>query len=102
MKKPWRIASVLVLAAMLLAPPALAADMPHPSVAARAWLLMDVTSGQVLAASNAGDRMEPASLTKLMTAYVVFTALREKRISLEQTEPILERLATAQQKRGSR
>ncbi|MCC6194759.1 MAG: D-alanyl-D-alanine carboxypeptidase [Burkholderiales bacterium] len=58
---------------------AVAAQAP-PVPAAAAWFLTDVTSGQTLAAGNADDRREPASLTKLMTAYVVFGALRAKTI----------------------
>jgi D-alanyl-D-alanine carboxypeptidase (penicillin-binding protein 5/6) len=69
----------------------MAADPPQPSVAARAWLLMDVSSGQALASSNATERVEPASLTKLMTAYLVFVALKDKRLALEQTVPVSER-----------
>ncbi|TNF60617.1 MAG: D-alanyl-D-alanine carboxypeptidase [Burkholderiales bacterium] len=66
--------------------------MPQPpEVAARAWLLMDVTSGQVLAAKDPGQPVEPASLTKLMTAYLVFDALRARRLTLEQTLPVSER-----------
>ncbi|MBS1217181.1 MAG: peptidase, partial [Proteobacteria bacterium] len=49
-----------------------------PAVEARAWLLLDVNSGQVLASRNASDRFEPASLTKLMTAYLAFGALKQK------------------------
>jgi len=56
------------------------AGTPAPAVAAAAWLLTDVTSGQTLAAANADERRDPASLTKLMTAYVVFGALRAKTI----------------------
>jgi D-alanyl-D-alanine carboxypeptidase (penicillin-binding protein 5/6) len=68
------------------------AQMPQPpEVAARAWLLMDVTSGQVLAARDPDQPVEPASLTKLMTAYLVFDALRAKRLTLEQTLPVSER-----------
>ncbi len=62
-----------------------------PEMAARAWLLMDVTSGQVLAAKDSDQPVEPASLTKLMTAYLVFDALRAKRLTLEQTLPVSER-----------
>ena len=50
----------------------------------KAWVLGDLSSGQPLAAHKADERFEPASLTKLMTAYVVFAALREKKISLDQ------------------
>ena len=59
-----------------------------PNVIGRSWLVGDVTSGQILAAHKADERIEPASLTKLMTAYVVFTALREKKISLGQQVPV--------------
>jgi len=51
-----------------------------PSVAAASWVLIDTLSGQTLGASNADERREPASLTKLMTAYVAFGALRAKTI----------------------
>ena len=58
---------------------------PPPPVAARAWLLVDLPSGQTIAAQNADERIEPASLTKLMTAYLVFDALKKKAITPEQT-----------------
>jgi D-alanyl-D-alanine carboxypeptidase (penicillin-binding protein 5/6) len=64
-------------------------------LAARAWLLIDVAADQTLVAQNADERVEPASLTKLMTAYVVFSSLREKRLSLEQTVPVSERASRA-------
>ncbi|MGH8370705.1 MAG: D-alanyl-D-alanine carboxypeptidase, partial [Gammaproteobacteria bacterium] len=48
-----------------------------PQLAARSYVLMDANSGQILAASNPDQRTEPASLTKLMTAYVVFHALKD-------------------------
>ena len=51
-----------------------------PGIAAAAWLLTDVKSGQTLGAANADERRDPASLTKLMTAYLVFGALRAKTI----------------------
>ena len=51
-------------------------------LAARAWVLVDATSGARLASFEPLARLEPASLTKLMTAYVVFTALNENRIAL--------------------
>ncbi|MGH8764246.1 MAG: D-alanyl-D-alanine carboxypeptidase family protein [Burkholderiales bacterium] len=55
-----------------------------PSVIGRAWVLADVSSGQILASEKADERFEPASLTKLMTAYVVFGALRDKKLALEE------------------
>ena len=62
-----------------------------PSVIARAWVLADVSSGQILAAEKPDERFEPASLTKLMTAYVVFGALKEKRLVLDQPVTVSER-----------
>jgi serine-type D-Ala-D-Ala carboxypeptidase (penicillin-binding protein 5/6) len=60
-----------------------AAPIPAPpAVNARSWILVDHFSGRVLAQNNAEQRAEPASLTKLMTAYVVFTALSEGRVKL--------------------
>src|SRR3989442_10171953 len=62
---------------------ALAKSQPSPSVAApaiaaKAYLLVDTLSGQTLAAQNADEPREPASLTKLMTAYLVFRTIRDK------------------------
>jgi serine-type D-Ala-D-Ala carboxypeptidase (penicillin-binding protein 5/6) len=62
-----------------------------PEIAANAYLLMDVTSGQVLATKDADKPVEPASLTKLMTAYIVFDALKSGKITLTQTFPVSER-----------
>ncbi|MEZ5664270.1 MAG: D-alanyl-D-alanine carboxypeptidase family protein [Burkholderiaceae bacterium] len=68
------------------------AQMPSsPEIAARAYLLLDVTSGQVLATKDADQAVEPASLTKLMTAYLVFDALRAKRLTLDQKLSVSER-----------
>lgn len=55
-----------------------------PDIEARSWLLMDVDTGQILAEKDPDMRVEPASLTKLMTASLVFDALDKGRISLEQ------------------
>ena len=60
---------------------ALAQPAPAPAIAAAAFLLLDFASGQWIVAENADDRREPASLTKLMTAYLVFAALRDKAIA---------------------
>jgi D-alanyl-D-alanine carboxypeptidase (penicillin-binding protein 5/6) len=61
--------------------PALIGSVPAPSVAAAAYTLVDVTSGQTLSSASADERRDPASLTKLMTAYLVFGALRQKTIA---------------------
>jgi serine-type D-Ala-D-Ala carboxypeptidase (penicillin-binding protein 5/6) len=62
-----------------------------PSIAGRSWVLGDLSSGQLLVAQKPDERIEPASLTKLMTAYVVFQALRERKISLDQQTNVSER-----------
>ncbi len=68
------------------------AQMPQaPEIAAKAFLLMDVTANQVLAAKDPDMAVEPASLTKLMTAYLVFDALKNRKIDIKQTLPVSER-----------
>jgi D-alanyl-D-alanine carboxypeptidase (penicillin-binding protein 5/6) len=69
--------------AVLLAVGGVATAQPVPAlaVAAQSYLLLDVTTGQVLASDNADERRDPASLTKLMTAYLAFAALRDKAIA---------------------
>ena len=62
-----------------------------PEVAARAYLLLDVTANQILASKDMDVPVEPASLTKLMTAYLVFDALRSKKLELKQTLSVSER-----------
>ena len=61
-----------------------------PNIDARAYILMDYESGKVLGEEKADERMEPASLTKLMTAYAVFKALKENRLKLDDMVPISE------------
>ena len=70
-----------------------------PSIAAKSYLLTDFYSNQVLVGQNIDERIEPASLTKLMTAYLTFAALKQKQISLEQTLPVSTRAWRAE---GSR
>lgn len=71
------------VAASLLMASASAQTVPAPSIAAKSWLLLDATSGQIIAAQDPDARIEPASLTKVMTAYVTFAALRDKRLTLD-------------------
>jgi len=75
------------LTALLLFLPAaaLAAAPPPPPMTARAWLLVDFSNGQTIVGKNVDERIEPASLTKLMSAYLTFDALKKKTISLAQT-----------------
>ena len=72
---------------------------PAPQIEARAWLLLDSASGQALAERNPDARVEPASLTKLMTAFLSFSALKEGRLKPDQTLPVSEKAWRAE---GSR
>ena len=62
-----------------------------PALAAKAWLLVESASGQELAAQAADERIEPASLTKLMTAYLTFAAIKQGTIKLDQAVPVSEK-----------
>jgi serine-type D-Ala-D-Ala carboxypeptidase (penicillin-binding protein 5/6) len=77
--------------ALLSSASAQAPALQGPEVAARAYLLLDITANQVLVEKDADMPVEPASLTKLMTAYIVFDALRAKKITLDQTFSVSER-----------
>ena len=80
-----------VILALLLSTVAHAQVLPAPTLSARAWILMDYASGQVLAAQEPDLKVEPASLTKVMTTYLVAEALQQKRLSLQQTVTVSER-----------
>ncbi len=62
-----------------------------PQLGAKSYLLMDFNSGQILVEHNADLQVEPASITKLMTSYVVFKELAEGNITLEDTVPVSEK-----------
>jgi D-alanyl-D-alanine carboxypeptidase (penicillin-binding protein 5/6) len=82
----------LALLLALLLPLVTYADAPPPPpVAAKVWLLMDTQSRTMIANQNATTRAEPASLTKLMTAYLVFAALQQKKLTLDQTVNVSEK-----------
>src|SRR5688572_1651365 len=70
-----------------------------PPIAAKAYILLDFNSGQPLVSNNPHARIEPASLTKLMTAYLAFAALRQKTIKPDQVVPVS---ARAWKSEGSR
>jgi D-alanyl-D-alanine carboxypeptidase (penicillin-binding protein 5/6) len=61
-----------------------------PVLAAKSWLLLDLSSGQILSEEKADQRLDPASLTKLMTAYLTFSAIRQKTLALNQMLPVSE------------
>src|SRR5438067_5942356 len=73
--------------------------LPAPEIAAREYLLVDMNAGQVLAERAADASSDPASLTKLMTAYLVFVQLKEHKLSLQQRLPVSAR-AWAERKGG--
>jgi D-alanyl-D-alanine carboxypeptidase (penicillin-binding protein 5/6) len=75
---------LIALSATLPVSQALAQSLPPPTVEAKSWILLDATSGQVIGSENAQMRIPPASLTKIMTAYLVFNALKEKRLDINQ------------------
>jgi D-alanyl-D-alanine carboxypeptidase (penicillin-binding protein 5/6) len=91
--KQFLVSVVLALCAVLDA----AAQSPAPlipappTLAARAWILLDWQSRQVIVARDAEKRIDPASLTKLMTAYLVFDALKQKRIASDQLARVSDR-----------
>lgn len=90
----------LLLSLLLFPLLASAQQLPTPpALAAKAWLLIEFGSGQVLAAQRAEERVDPASLTKLMTAYLTFSALRQKTLAIDATAQVSERAWKAQ---GSR
>jgi D-alanyl-D-alanine carboxypeptidase (penicillin-binding protein 5/6) len=92
----------VTLALLLALPAAAQAAVPipkPPGIDARGYVLLDHASGRVLAEQRADERMEPASITKLMTAYAVFKALAEKRLALDEPVTISERAWRAE---GSR
>jgi serine-type D-Ala-D-Ala carboxypeptidase (penicillin-binding protein 5/6) len=87
---------VFAVAAADVVPPQ---PVPPPPIAAKAFLLVDVVSGQTLVAQGADEPREPASLTKLMTAYLAFRALKDKQLVPSQTVTVSEKAWRAE---GSR
>lgn len=92
----WSLVVAVVLSGVVQAQPVVAAHgavMPKtPEIAARAFVLIDISAGKQMLASRGLDVLiEPASLTKLMTAYVVFDALRSKQITLDSRLPVSEK-----------
>ena len=80
-----------LLLAFVLPLAAAAQSLTPPPIAARAYYLLDTLSGQALAAQAEEDRFEPASLTKLMTAYIVFSAIRDKKLDPSRAVPVSEK-----------
>jgi D-alanyl-D-alanine carboxypeptidase (penicillin-binding protein 5/6) len=87
MTNRWMQALLAPLMALFCLAASAQAPQP-PEIAARSYLLMDVSANQVLAARDPDAPVEPASLTKLMTGYLVFDALKAKKITLQQALPV--------------
>ena len=84
--------SLLFSLASPVLPNAVAIENPvPPALAAKSWMLLEMGSGQMLTAEKPDERLEPASLTKLMTAYLTFSAIHKKTIGLEQPFPVSEK-----------
>ena len=79
-----KLLAALASSVMFLSAAFAAQSVPVPTIAAKSWILLDATSGQVIAAQEPNARVEQASLTKIMTAYVTFAALRDKKIDIKQ------------------
>ncbi len=85
------LARFLICCALLIAATLGSVAQAQPQIAARSWLLVDVTSGQILASHDPDMTVEPASLTKLMTAYLAFSALRDGQLKLDQRPAVSNR-----------
>jgi D-alanyl-D-alanine carboxypeptidase (penicillin-binding protein 5/6) len=85
------LTSLLLLTTIQAATAASTPIPPPPKLDARSWILIDEQSGRVITSHDADSRVEPASLTKLMTAYAVFHALQDGKLKLDTEVPISER-----------
>ena len=91
MRSPLRILPAVCLCLLSTIAGAAAGPVPPPpSLEATSWVLVDQQSGQTLAGHRENERVEPASITKLMTAYAVFHALKEGKLKLDTEIPISE------------
>jgi serine-type D-Ala-D-Ala carboxypeptidase (penicillin-binding protein 5/6) len=88
MKPLFSLFAAIVAAFVSLSAVAQNSSVPVPNVAARSFALLDYQSNQFLVSVKPDERTDPASLTKLMTAYVAFSAVKQKRISLTQAVPV--------------
>ncbi|MBL8428817.1 MAG: D-alanyl-D-alanine carboxypeptidase [Dechloromonas sp.] len=84
--------TALLFLTLVFAAQAMAQQLPvPPSLAAKSWLLLEMGSNQMLTSEKPDERLEPASLTKLMTAYLTFSALHKKTLALDQPLPVSEK-----------
>jgi len=90
-RAPSRLAFLAALLGALLAPLAARAQIGSDRYSS---IVIDAGTGRVLSAMNADDERYPASLTKMMTLYMLFEALRDNRVSLDQLVPVSEHAAS--------
>jgi serine-type D-Ala-D-Ala carboxypeptidase (penicillin-binding protein 5/6) len=95
----WSLRAFLPALLLVLSIGAAAQPLQPPEVAAKSYIVLDLTTHQTLAERNADASADPASLTKLMTAYIAFQALRDKKLTLEQRLPV-SKLAWNERKGG--
>ncbi len=88
---PFRLLIPLLLSLLLVSPVHPQQAPAPPSLAAKSWMLLEMGSGQALTAEKPDERLEPASLTKLMTAYLAFSAIHKKTIAIDQALPVSEK-----------
>jgi D-alanyl-D-alanine carboxypeptidase (penicillin-binding protein 5/6) len=89
-----RFSSAVAILIILLPSVTYAAAMPTPAapiIGAKSYLVIDSTTGHEIAALNADEPLAPASLTKIMTTYVVFSALKQGQITLEEEVTVSEK-----------
>lgn len=91
----------LLLCLLATSLPVMAATAPD-GLPAKAWVLMDLDSGRVLAAKNADEQRQPASLAKLMLLYLAFESLEQKRLKIDQPVRVSEAATQAPGTRGAR
>lgn len=97
------LASATLLACALATPARALMPTPEPPIVnAKAWIVVDARTGAVLAGQNTGERLPPASLTKMMTTYVADVAMREGRISMGDPVRVSEKAWRTGMKEGSR
>ena len=91
MKRLLSLARAFVVLSIVFAGSAFAQAPQPPEVAAKSFLVYDMTSNQTLAERDADAPADPASLTKLMSLYVVFTAIHDHKLALDQKLPVSKR-----------
>ncbi|MEJ1966015.1 MAG: D-alanyl-D-alanine carboxypeptidase family protein [Gammaproteobacteria bacterium] len=91
MRRPFSTLALLFLCGFTAVATFAAVPIPQaPSIESKSYILMEYASGRTLGENHPDDKVEPASLTKLMTAYAVFKALKENRLKLDELVPISE------------